>query len=123
LIFCFISANVLKKPDYIIGNKTPFQSVPGEEDMIPYWYKDKGQNLASEFLASSSADRNVFACMVMQRYPFLIRTHENGLNPLYGSGVQAENLKNHKGSLILLEDKINGETFYNRENIERSAEF
>jgi hypothetical protein len=122
LIFCFISANVLKKPDYIIGNKTPFQSVPGEEDMIPYWYKDKGQNLASEFLASSSADRNVFACMVMQRYPFLIRTHENGLNPLYGSGVQAENLKNHKGSLILLEDKINGETFYNRENFPKTEE-
>jgi hypothetical protein len=122
LIFCFISTNVLKKPDYIIGNKTPFQSVPGEEDMIPYWYKDEGQYLASEFLAVVPADRNIFACMVMQRYPFLISTYENGLTPLNGIRVQRDDLKNHKGSLVLLEDKINGETFYNRENFPKIEE-
>ncbi|HBG21979.1 MAG TPA: hypothetical protein DDW83_01845, partial [Peptococcaceae bacterium] len=90
--------------------------------MIAYWHKDEGQYLASDFLAVVPEDRNVFACMVMQRYPFLISTYENGLTPLNGIGVQAENLKNHKGSLVLLEDKINGDTFYNRESLPKTEE-
>ncbi|MDD4261810.1 MAG: hypothetical protein PHS89_06430, partial [Syntrophaceticus schinkii] len=61
--------------------------------------------------------RKVFACMTMQCYPFLISTSENDLIPLYGIGVQAERLKNHKGHLILLEDKIYGETFYKRDEL------
>ncbi|MGB4503945.1 MAG: hypothetical protein WBI44_03490 [Syntrophaceticus sp.] len=120
LIFCFIFANVVKKPDYIIGNKTPFQSVPGDEDLVPYWHKDEGQYMASDFLAATASGRNVFACMTMQRYPFLISTYENDLTPLYGIGVQAENLKYHKGSLILLEDKIYGETFYKRDELPKT---
>ena len=31
---CFITANVMKKPDYIIGNKAPLQTAAGEEDLI-----------------------------------------------------------------------------------------
>lgn len=114
LILCFIFANAVKRPDYIIGSKTPFQSVPGAEDLVPYWHKDEGQYLASDFLAATASGRKVFACMSMQRYPFLISTYENDLTPLYGIGVQAEGLKNHKGHLILLEDKIYGQTFYKR---------
>jgi hypothetical protein len=117
LIFCFILANVVKKPDYIIGSKVPFQSVPGDEDLVPYWHKDEGQYMVSDFLASTASGRKVFACMTMQCYPFLISTSENDLIPLYGIGVQAERLKNHKGHLILLEDKIYGETFYKRDEL------
>ena len=122
LIFCFIFANVVKRPDYIIGNKMPFQSVPGDEDMVPYWYKDDGQYMASDFLAATASGRKVFACMPMQRYPFLINTYENDLTPIYGIGVQGERLKHHKGYLVLLEDKINGKTFYKRGELPKTEE-
>ncbi len=122
LILCFIFANAVKRPEYIIGSKAPFQSVPGAEDMVPYWYKDEGQYLASDFLASTSSERKVFACMTMQRYPFLISTSESGLTPLYGIGVQAERLKYHKGCLVLLEDKINGKTFYKRDELPKTED-
>ncbi len=122
LILNFISANLVKKPDYLIGNKYPFQSALGYEDNVPYWQKDEGQYLASDFLASTAPGSKVFACTLMQRYPFLINTYENGITPLYGLGVQAENLRNQKGCLVLLEDKINGKTFYSREALPDAGE-
>lgn len=122
LILCLISANVVKKPDYIIGNKTPFQVVQGSGDRVSYWYRDSGQYLASDFLGENAAGRKVFACMLMQRYPFLISTDKNNLTPLYGIGTKAENLKNQKGSLVLLEDKINGKTFYDRDSLPDAGE-
>lgn len=100
----------------------PFQSVPGDEDMVPYWYKDDGQYMASDFLAATASGRKVFACMPMQRYPFLINTYENDLTPIYGIGVQGERLKHHKGYLVLLEDKINGKTFYKRGELPKTEE-
>lgn len=114
LILCVISVNVAKKPDYIIGNKLPFQEVTGLEDGVVYWHCDQGQHLASDFIASTASDRNVFACTLMQRYPFLITACENNLIPFHGIEVPVKSLKNYKGSLVLLQDKINGKTFYER---------
>jgi len=122
LILCFITANVMKKPDYIIGNKAPLQTVPGEQDLISYWQRDEGQYLVSDFLGETAQGRKVFASMLMQRYPFLISTHENNITPLYGIGVKPEYLKEQQGSLVLLEDKINGKTFFQRDQLPEAKE-
>ncbi len=122
LILCFITANVMKKPDYIIGNKAPLQTAAGEEDLIVYWHRDDGQYLVSDFLGETAQGRKVFASMRMQRYPFLISTHENSITPLYGIGMKPDYLKNQQGSLVLLEDKINGESFFQRDELPDTKE-
>jgi len=122
LVLCVISVNLVKSPDYITGNKYPFQHVSGLGDLVQYWHKDEGQYLSSDFLASVASGRKVFACTLMQRYPFLISTYENDITPLYGIGAQVKNLKNQKGCLVLLEDKINGKTFYNRGALPEAGE-
>lgn len=122
LILCFITANVMKKPDYIIGNKAPLQTVPGEEDLISYWHRDDGQYLVSDFLGETAQGRKVFASTRMQRYPFLIMAHQNNITPLNGIGVKPEYLKKHQGSLILLQDKIYGESFFQRDELPDTIE-
>ncbi len=122
LILCFITANVMKKPDYIIGNKAPLQTIPGEQDLISYWHRDDGQYLVSDFLGETAQGRKVFASMRMQRYPFLIMAHENSLTPLNGIGVKPEYLKKHRGSLVLLQDKIYGESFFQRDELPDTIE-
>lgn len=122
LILCFITANVMKKPDYIIGNKAPLQTIPGEQDLISYWHRDDGQYLVSDFLGETAQGRKVFASTRMQRYPFLIMAHQNNITPLNGIGVKPEYLKKHQGSLILLQDKIYGESFFQRDELPDTIE-
>lgn len=122
LVICFISGNVVKKPEYIIGNKYPFQMIPGAEDGVSYWHKDDGQYMASEFLSAAQPGRKVYVCMLMQRYPFLISTYENSLTPLSGIWVKAKNLGQQKGSLVLLEDKLYGGAFHSRQVLPKAEE-
>jgi hypothetical protein len=48
--------------------------------------------------------------------------HENSLTPLNGIGVKPEYLKKHRGSLVLLQDKIYGESFFQRDELPDTIE-